>query len=178
MEESLPAWATILAALGAGAIGALLTTWIRGRHERAEAWRDRLVPAADELATDILQAILALRDASRAVAGARVDEELKLPSERAVTVLDLEPVQAALQDAERCCDEAHARLARVQILFGVNEPPTIAAQRAIAALRATTTALKEWPVPDEDQGAAKLEEAHEALESFATFARKAIERGR
>jgi hypothetical protein len=59
----LPAWATILfsivTALLGGALGGIVARILQSRHERLEAWRDRLVPAFDDLATGVLQAILA-----------------------------------------------------------------------------------------------------------------------
>jgi membrane protein YqaA with SNARE-associated domain len=48
----LPAWGTVLIALGAsalgGVVGALLTTFVRIRHERDEQRRARLLEAADD----------------------------------------------------------------------------------------------------------------------------------
>lgn len=56
-------WAGVVtAALGSSAVGAvvggMLTTWLRGRLEREEAWRTRLIEAADDVATALSQADL------------------------------------------------------------------------------------------------------------------------
>jgi hypothetical protein len=42
---------TILVAAIAGLGGGLAGTWLQIRHEREEAFRDRLITAADDLAT-------------------------------------------------------------------------------------------------------------------------------
>jgi hypothetical protein len=54
---------TILVAILGGLGGGLLGTWLQIRHERAEAFRERLITAADDLSTGLLQADIALRDA-------------------------------------------------------------------------------------------------------------------
>jgi hypothetical protein len=56
-------WAHVaVAALGSSAIGAIvggfLTTWLRGQIEREEAWRTRLIEAADDVANALSQADL------------------------------------------------------------------------------------------------------------------------
>jgi len=43
---------TILVAVIAGLGGGLAGTWLQIRHEREEAFRDRLITAADDLAPD------------------------------------------------------------------------------------------------------------------------------
>jgi len=47
----LPAWAQFLVAIAGGAVGGLLATVLRIRHEREEQLRDRMVAAADDFAT-------------------------------------------------------------------------------------------------------------------------------
>jgi hypothetical protein len=39
-------WVTLATALGSGVIGAGVTAFLQGRHERAERWRDRVISAA------------------------------------------------------------------------------------------------------------------------------------
>ncbi len=177
----MPAWATVLlavvTALIGGSVGAIGARWLQGRHQRAEAWRDRLVPAADDFGTGVLQAILAVRDARRVVGDVLSEQEIgERPPGK--SPLDFDDVKAALTELERRIDVAHARLARVQILFGVDEPPTTEGESAILALRRGTTALSEWPIPDRETAERYLNEADDALGRFATAARSAIEAGR
>ena len=66
-----PSWAAVvLAALGSSALGAIvggsLTTWLRGRIERDEAWRTRLVDSAAELG-DALSALMICAGQNRRV---------------------------------------------------------------------------------------------------------------
>jgi hypothetical protein len=42
---------TLLVAILGGAGGAVLTTWLRNRHDREESFRDRKIAAADDFAT-------------------------------------------------------------------------------------------------------------------------------
>ena len=54
---------TIAVAVIAGVGGGLAGTWLQIRHEREEAFRDRLITAADDLATGLQQAIIGLDEA-------------------------------------------------------------------------------------------------------------------
>jgi hypothetical protein len=54
---------TLLVAILGGLGGGLLGTWLQIRHERQEAFRDRMITAADDLSTGLLQAIIGLDDA-------------------------------------------------------------------------------------------------------------------
>jgi hypothetical protein len=54
---------TLLVAIASGLSGGLLATWLRTRHERTEAFRDRQITAADDLTTGLVQASIALDDA-------------------------------------------------------------------------------------------------------------------
>jgi hypothetical protein len=59
-----------------------------------------------------------LRDASGVAHEKQSDKDLELdPDEKVVSILDLPEVQKANAELERRVDEAHARLARVQLLF-------------------------------------------------------------
>src|SRR2546423_15171438 len=101
----LPAWATVLIALGGAAIAGVLAGWLstslRIRHEREEQLRERMIAAADDFATTALQAQLQLWEAA-------------LETEQGGTVME------RLPEARRLIGEAHARLARGRLLFGTN----------------------------------------------------------
>jgi hypothetical protein len=177
----LPSWATILtsivAALFGGAVGGIIVRVMQSRHERAEAWRDRLVPAADDLATGILQAILAVRDAVGVAHGAESDQDLEVePDKKVPSILDLPEVQEANAELERRVDEAHARLARVQLLFGVQSPAETAAADCVRALRKAQMHLRDWPKPEWRAADMTLEEITVHHEAFASAALDAIRR--
>jgi hypothetical protein len=168
---------TVIAALLAGGLGAIVATWLRGRHERAEAWRDRLVPAADDFATGVVQALLAGRDAKRA--GERALEEARMGEATLPggVLADVPSVKHAVSELERLSDEAHARLARVQLLFGSTSDAGKAADEAVTMLRRATLLFRESPDPDVEGGNRQINLAHDAHLRFAAAARAAIERG-
>jgi hypothetical protein len=103
----------IVAVLGSSALGAVvggtLTTWLRGRIEREEAWRTRLLDAASSLGTDLSQ--LLLRSAlirTRLDGGDRWN-----PEEEAST-----PLMHAYKEQGDAWDRVRISLTPVQILFG------------------------------------------------------------
>jgi hypothetical protein len=107
---SSPAWGTIViaflsASLG-GLIGTVLSTLLRIRHERETELRQRMLVAADDFTTAALQATLHL------VRLQDIDDALD--DEGMIN----ETTQTQLNEAQRHIDETHARLARVQLLFG------------------------------------------------------------
>lgn len=137
----LPAWATVAIALGASAItavAALGATWLRIRferrqddarrmhdwrqqeaqleHEREEAWRDRMVRAADDFSTGVEQALLAVNDAISAVTN-RADRS------------------AIVEEAHRTIREAVARVGRIRLLFGEESRAVAVARDLLPELR-------------------------------------------
>jgi hypothetical protein len=110
----------ILSGVGAG----LAATWLRIRHEREEAFRDRLITAADDLSTGLLQAIIALEDAYQACLDRGfVDGESRLIIRDPKTGQVAFEITEALKHAERVIAEARARSARVSLLFGPVSAP-------------------------------------------------------
>jgi hypothetical protein len=169
------AWALLLAAVSGGGIGAVIA---KSRADRAAAWRERLTPAADDFATGVVQSIIALRNACSVTDEVLGERDLALPSERVVSILDVKRVQDADAELVRCIDEAHARLARIEILFGPNSKAADAGTDAIVSLRRAVNALKEWPTPDLDLARIEWDRAHGAHGRFADAASAIIERGR
>jgi hypothetical protein len=166
-----------MTALVGGSVGAIGATWLQGKHQRAEAWRDRLVRAADEFGTGVLEAIMSLRDANLAIDGVIAEQESGARP-AGIPPSEVDEAKAALVELDRRVDDAHARFARLQILFGVAAESTRAGESAIVALRSGSGALWEWPFPDQSAANSRLDEAHESLQRFATSARAAIESGR
>jgi hypothetical protein len=54
---------TVTVAVASALLGGFAGTWLRIRHERDEAFRDRQITAADDFSTGLHQALLALRNA-------------------------------------------------------------------------------------------------------------------
>lgn len=114
-------WTAILiAALGSSALGAIvggyLPTRMRGRLEREEAWRTRLIEAADEFYRVLVGELRALGGLIFSVSiGDRPlwQEDGTLDSEIA------DAIKAALQ----LSDEAEIQLSRIELLFG--SPSTV-----------------------------------------------------
>lgn len=59
----LPAWATVVVAVIASAVGGAAVGLLQMRHDRLERSRDRMLNAADDLATGLAQALLVGRHA-------------------------------------------------------------------------------------------------------------------
>ena len=93
-----------MVALAGGSIGAIIATLLRIRHERKEAMRQRMMEAADDLSTGIVQATIALDPVN-----SRVIPWHMLEAERRSEVRD---------EARRCLAEATARMGRIELLFG------------------------------------------------------------
>lgn len=116
--QSNPTWAAILfAVLGSSALGAIfggyVTTRMRGRLEREEAWRTRLIEAADNLNGALSRV---LRTLGSLVGSASIGElplrrDDGTPTER--TAADLESVWALLNDVE-------VLLSHLELLFSAD----------------------------------------------------------
>jgi len=147
-RATVDAWVTIGAAAIGGAIGALITTFARMSHERAERIRERKLAAADDFSTGVIQAALALRDARRvALSHGTKDESVKLKvigsdGKRAPEFED------AIFKARSMVDEAQARQARIVLLFGWTTPAGEAARSVVLWMRRAVHALE--VVPDID----------------------------
>jgi hypothetical protein len=154
----LPAWATVLVAIAASAVGGvvagLLTTQWRIQHEREAQLRDRMLAAADDFATGALQAQVELWEAGAA-------------SERGSTV------EARRPEALRCIAVAHARLARVHVLFGRESPAGKDATKTINDLWSGRHAIESDP-PNVAQILTASGDALSSLNAFTGSARAAL----
>lgn len=150
----LPAWATVLVALGASAIGGvlagLLTTRLQIQHDREEQLRGRMITAADDFVTGSLQAQVGLWEAAAA-------------PDRGSTVAE------NLPEMLRRLAEAHARLARVKLLFGPESGAGQAAEATINSLWGGRDALQRDPPATGEA----LQASNRALTDLATFTEKA-----
>jgi hypothetical protein len=165
VEDTRPLWELVLVGLLSGAAGAFLTTLMRIGHEQSEALRARMFAAADDFATGLMQALMALSefDADQA-------DELRLSGK----------VPAMVEEGKRRRDEALARMGRVQLLFG-ESPATLAAYASLKALATALTRLEEANPLDRKSAApiaADLQLATAKMLDFNQQARKAITRRR
>lgn len=156
----LPAWATVLIALGSaaltGVIAAWLTTRIRNQHEREERLRERMLVAADDFVTGVQQAHRSLWEVLAAEEqGSTVDERLPAASE--------------------LVEAAHDRLARVKLLFGTETPAGRAGEAANGALWNYRSALETKP-PARELAAQANGDTIAELNRFTALARAALEK--
>jgi hypothetical protein len=103
------------------------------------------------------------------------DQDLELdPEKKVVSILEFPEVQNANKELERRVDEVHARLARVQLLFGVRSPAGKAATDCILSLRKAQMHLQDWPEPEWRAAKKLLDEVTGLQEAFASAALDAI----
>ena len=115
--QSNPTWAAILfAVLGSSALGAIfggyVTTRMRGRLEREEAWRTRLIEAADNLNGALSRV---LRTLGNLLGGALSREPLR--SEDGTLT---EPTAAALESVWALLNEVGVSLSHLELLFSAD----------------------------------------------------------
>jgi hypothetical protein len=158
-------WQTITVALVSsfigGAGGALLTVLLRIRHERDEQLRDRMLAAADELTTGLVQA--------RMVTGDAVVRS-EVPADDGPTFDEV------LKKAEELVDHAKARQGRVDLLFDDRSPSGLAAAAALDDLYGAVNHLVERPLSSHGVGLARsrLKKADTAIRDFNRAAREAV----
>ncbi len=129
----LPAWATVLVALGASAVGgvggSIITAYLQIRHEREDQLRGRMVDAADDFATGVRQARTALLHAQNAIHEGQAQQRMQ-----------------SLAEGARLIDEASARLARVHLLFGNGSTAGESGTVAVSLMSSLLDELKEETV--------------------------------
>jgi hypothetical protein len=158
---------TLVVAVLSAFLGGLAATWLRLRHERDEAMRDRQLTAADDFATSFQQAINAVELAWKAcLEHGFLDEEenivIRDPRTRKVPA----PITAALNSAGEKIAETHARQARVALLFGPYAPSPRSGDLGLMMLDDALRSLSGWPRPSLDQHRERMSEARDDLRSF------------
>jgi hypothetical protein len=128
----------LLVGLGAGFLGAAVTTLLTISHERAAEFRSHQLNAADGFSTATILALQRVRDAAGEVMDAKgplVEESGSFKAE----------IKTHLDAANQALDDAFAKQARVHLLFADWSPATIAAAGAMAHLRNMLMALEHRP---------------------------------
>jgi hypothetical protein len=134
-----------------------------------------MINAADDLATALLQALIALQDAYSAClnhgfvnaqnqATIRCPETGEIPSE----------IEDALKRSEGLNAQAHARSARISLLFGNASPADRAALLTHGELTDALKALNSRPVPDYESYRDSRQAAQEFFDAFTDRALKEI----
>ena len=137
-------WAEVAAAaLGSSAIGAvvggIMTTWLRGRIERDEAWRTRMIEAADDLASALSQADL---DFNAILIGDVAEARRPLRNPDGTLSKDVARSMKASLDGVR---KANRLLTRVELLYGRDSVAYREALSAIYGLSGTVRLLEGNP---------------------------------
>ncbi len=155
----LPDYATVLialgSALGGGALGGIGGAWLQIRHERGEKIRDRMIAAADDLATKLAQAAMGAGDAVRVATEAQAG--------------GTESPDALIAEARRLLDEALAASARVDLLFGLGSPTVVAGNTTLSALEQVLAHLKPGE-RDSNEAQGFANEAGKFLAAFSAAA--------
>lgn len=111
----------IVAALGSSALGAIfggfITTWLRGRIEREEAWRTRLLDSASVLGTELSELMLSAGKVVHSVEKKGVPE----PGE--------------IEEVKLAWNRVRTSLTPVQILFGGQSKTALHANGILHAIR-------------------------------------------
>jgi hypothetical protein len=137
-------WTGILvAALGSSALGAIvggyLTTRLQGRHEREEAWRNRLIHATHDLNGVLVQALTT-------VGGLLVRVESSEGGRLRTDSGELVPQTATtIEGVRRLVDQARLQLAHLELLVGSDGDVYQEALGTIIALDYTSNLLQGYP---------------------------------
>jgi hypothetical protein len=160
---------TLLVALIGGLSGGVLGTWLQIRHEREEAFRERLITAADDLSTGLLQAIIGLDTAHTTCVGSAF---LYQPDPNRLTFRDSNtgemPAECAeaLRRSSELIREVEARRARISLLFGPVSLPDTTATIAVITLKEAQDALEDRPLPDLDRYSEQMQNARKDHRDF------------
>jgi hypothetical protein len=168
---------TILVALLGGSLGGVFAAWLQTRHESRQAFRERMITAADDLSTALLQASLSVDEArqiclSRGFRNAQNrltirDETGKVPDE----------IRDALKRADALIAEAQTRIGRVSLFFGTLSLAPHCATMAITELKLALDGLRLLPASEMAEVSEGRTQATKQIRAFNDQALQAI-RGR
>lgn len=176
----MPNWAVAVIVALVGLVSGLGGVLATISHERTAEVRKRMLDAADDFSRSLFEAMTSLRDAAAEI---REQSNLLLDSQRLLDPTDskrwVKPVQAAFDEARGKIDEAHLRLARVQLLFGRRSSAGYACHHVVVSLRNAQSALTLWPHSIADKATdarydKAFERADDLHEGFVTAARRAV----
>jgi hypothetical protein len=134
-----PTWAVILVGIGGALFGSLFGTLLTISHERAAEFRAHMLNAADDFSTGAITALHELRSAAGEI---RKDDA---PLDDPKTRWFRQEIRARLDAANQAVDDALARRARIDLLFGHTSPVAAAATAVTSQLRNMMSALDSRP---------------------------------
>jgi hypothetical protein len=132
-----PTWAYLLVGLAGGAIGSLLTTWMRISYDRGAELRLRMIEAADQFSTGTLEALARIRNAA-----GEIRKDAAPLDDGSWWREDIREVLDAGNDA---VDDLLAKQARVHLLFGDQSDAGVAATAIGVRLRNLNGTLEQRP---------------------------------
>lgn len=153
---------TVVVALVGSAAGGLIGAYLQIRHERHERFRERMLEAADDLATALGQAVVAAREAVTQTESCLMGKSSSSDA------------SGALDRTRRALEEAENRIGRVELLYGVDSGLGAAFDAARLALRRLLDDLGPTP-PQLERAFDASKEARSAYHRFVTGAREAAE---
>jgi hypothetical protein len=175
LAESGAGWAAVLAsALVAsfvgGVLGGTLTTWLRGRIEREEAWRTRLIEAADEFMKTTAHSMLL---GGQCLHYFGEPESPAYAQDGSLTNDGREWIMK-VRDANR---EARIAALRIALLFGNSSSTSVAADEMVTAVRLTINTLEGDVEPPDGKEPVEAAEAffsstEPAFQAFADAANR------
>lgn len=151
---------TIIVAILGSAIGGVVGSWLQIRHQRREAFRERMLGAADEAADAIGRALSATRISLSDVENWMMD----LGSSEAAA--------ATARRAREALDEAEHFAGRIDLLYGLNSGVGDALRVARGSLRRALSEAEPTP-PALDRAFETFEAAEAAYQQFVEGARDA-----
>jgi hypothetical protein len=127
---TVPAWATILIALGSGLFGTVISTGLRISYERDVELRSRVLQAVDEFCVETIEVF-------HAVAASLLAREEMSPRD-----------EATYESAVSRTFEVARGVVRIRLLLGPSSDAARFAADTVAALRNALEVVAEWPPPD------------------------------
>jgi hypothetical protein len=140
-------WAYLLVGLAGGAVGSLLTTWMRISYDRGAELRQHMIDAADQFSTATLAALSQARNAAGEI-------------RRSTAPLDDAPIKELLDLANDAVDDVLGKQARVHLLFGDESDAGVAATAIGTRLRNLGGVLDQSPDSVRD---------HEARSTYSRY---------
>ena len=148
----------LIAGLFGGAGGAYLTARHSARHDE----KTRMLDAADDFSTTATKTLQVVASVGLQASKLEDTNERFNSSDASLSAGML----AEMNRANIAVNEAHAKLARVILLFGDDSWPARFGQELLLTLRAYLEGLEDWPDLDEAAAGDLFEDAHIAHQDF------------
>jgi hypothetical protein len=159
-ESTRPLWELVVVGLVSATVGGVLGAWVQTRHERLQHLRDRMLAAADEVATGLIQAVSAplFEEATR-------NKLVTFPHD------DLDEMRF---EARRRIDVVLHRMGRVELLFGQGDTSGAGYEAVKRLTQAVDVLERKLDRAAVLRALSLTTEASEQTSHFAACARRAI----